>query len=84
MDQQGEVAAANLEGSEVSLTNLISKLHIARTRTGQKLDMGVMQEVRDLNMEGVKFKTSIQNLPKEQWSENGGDKISFEVTTAPA
>ena len=83
VDQQVEVAAANLEGSEVSLTNLISKLHIARTRTGQKLDMGVMQEVRDLNMEGVKFKTSIQKLPKEQWSENGGDKISFEVSTAP-
>jgi DNA repair protein RecN (Recombination protein N) len=83
VDQQVEVAAANLEGSEVSLTNLISKLHIARTQTGQKLDMGVMQEVRELNMEGVKFKTSIQNLPKEQWSENGGDKISFEVSTAP-
>ena len=83
VDQQVEVAAANLEGSEVSLTNLISKLHIARTRTGQKLDIGVMQEIRDLYMEGVKFKTSIQNLPKEQWSENGGDKISFEVSTAP-
>ena len=83
VDQQVQVATANLEGSEVSLTNLISKLHIARTRTGRKLDIGVMQEVRDLNMEGVKFKTSIQNLPKEQWSENGGDKISFEVSTAP-
>ncbi|MBT06716.1 MAG: DNA repair protein RecN [Rhodospirillaceae bacterium] len=83
VDQQVKEEEANVKAGEIRLSNLISKLHLARMKTGQKLDLGVMQEVHDLKMEGVKFNTSIQELPKEQWSENGGDKISFEVSTAP-
>ncbi len=83
VDQRVEEGEANVKGSEARLSNLISKLHAARTRTGQKLALGVMREVHDLKMEGVNFNASIQELPKEQWSENGGDKITFEVSTAP-
>ena len=83
VEQQLKESEASVEANEIRLSNLISKLHAARARTGRKLDLGVMREVGDLKMEGVEFRTSIEKLPKEQWSENGGDKISFEVSTVP-
>jgi len=83
VEQQLKESEASVEANEIRLSNLISKLHAARARTGRKLDLGVMREVGDLKMGGVEFRTSIEKLPKEQWSENGGDKISFEVSTVP-
>jgi len=82
-DTKVEEAGKEAEEALSTLSTLISRLHEDREQTGRKIDSGVAQEVTDLRMGGVKFHTSVQLLPQEEWTKNGGDKVSFEVSTVP-
>jgi len=82
-DTKVEEAEKAAEEAGSTLSTLINRLHKDRQRAGRKIDSGVAQEVADLRMGGVKFRTSVQLLPREEWTENGGDRVRFEVSTVP-
>lgn len=82
-DTKVEEAEKEVEETHSRLSTLISTLHEDREQTGRKIDSGVAQEVTNLRMGGVKFRTSVQFLPEEEWTRNGGDRVNFEVSTVP-
>jgi DNA repair protein RecN (Recombination protein N) len=82
-DTKVEEAEKEAEKTHSRLSTLISRLHEDREQTGRKIDSGVAQEVTNLRMGGVKFRTSVQFLPQEEWTRNGGDRVNFEVSTVP-
>ena len=82
-DTKVEEAEKEVEETHSRLSTLISTLHEDREQTGRKIDSGVAQEVTNLRMGGVKFRTSVQFLPQEEWTRNGGDRVNFEVSTVP-
>ena len=82
-DTKVEEAEKEVEETHRRLSTLISTLHEDREQTGRKIDSGVAQEVTNLRMGGVKFRTSVQFLPQEEWTRNGGDRVNFEVSTVP-
>ncbi len=58
----------------------LSKL---RTRTAATLDKAVMKELPPLKMERAVFATEITQLPENEWSGKGFDKVNFTVSTNP-
>ena len=82
-DTKVDEAEKEVEETHSRLSTLISTLHEDREQTGRKIDSGVAQEVTNLRMGGVKFRTSVQFLPQEEWTRNGGDRVNFEVSTVP-
>lgn len=74
-----EVAAA----ANSCLASKVKQLHDARIAAAKKLDLGVLQEVEDLRMPNTKFRTDVMSLPREKWSNSGGDQVNFVVATVP-
>ena len=58
-------------------------LTAARTHTAVRLDAAVAAELAPLKLDAARFRTAIAELPPEQWSAAGGDRVEFEVSTNP-
>lgn len=77
-DLHRAVAAARRE--YMTQAEELSKL---RTRTAATLDKAVMKELPPLKMERAVFATEITQLPENEWSGKGFDKVNFTVSTNP-
>lgn len=85
--QKGEDSLQELKKKVESLRNnytqMAEKLSKERHKAAAKLDKSIMKELPPLKMEKAVFKTSISKKDENQWSENGWDSVSFEVSTNP-
>ena len=85
--QKGEDSLQELKKKVESLRNnytqMAEKLSKERHKAAAKLDKSIMKELPPLKMEKAVFKTSIIQKDENQWSENGWDSVSFEVSTNP-
>jgi len=75
--------AAKADAAEVTLIAATARLTAARVKAAVGLDSGVMAELPPLKLEKAQFKTVIEQLPREEWSVDGADRVSFEVSTNP-
>jgi len=69
--------------TEVAFMEAADALSIARAKAAKGLDKAVNGELPSLKLEKATFQTQINVLPKDQWSRDGADQISFEVSTNP-
>jgi len=69
---------AKLSDIAPKLENASKKLTERRTECGKRLSKLIMDELRFLDMNGVKFAVSIT---KKEYSEDGADKVEFLVST---
>ena len=72
-----------LRAAHEKMIEAAGALHTARTQAAQALDQGIMKELPPLKLEKAAFRTSVEMLPEEQWSEEGADRVSFEIKTNP-
>ena len=54
-----------------------------RQTMAKKLDKAVAAELPPLKLEKARFKTIIEPLDETEWSEDGVERVSFQVTTIP-
>ena len=55
----------------------------ARTAAAARLDTAVAGELAPLKLDAARFRTAIAELPPEQWSATGRDRVEFEISTNP-
>ena len=58
-------------------------LTAARTEAAARLDKAVAGELVPLKLDAAQFRTSIEALPEDRWSENGMDRAEFLISTNP-
>lgn len=83
----GEAGLADLErrvvsarAAYVAATGLLSAARLAASRT---LDAAMAAELPPLKLETAKFRTVVEALPDNLWSEAGCDRVEFEISTNP-
>jgi DNA repair protein RecN (Recombination protein N) len=54
-----------------------------RAKAAQKLDKAVAAELPALRLDKASFKTMLEPLPEEAWSEHGTERVRFAVATNP-
>jgi DNA repair protein RecN (Recombination protein N) len=64
----------------IDQAKVISKM---RQEVAAKLSKLVMQELMPLKLEKARFEISIEDLPEDQWTVSGIDKVRFLVATNP-
>jgi len=75
---QEEVSAAR-EAFQVAAGSLRAK----RLSSAKLMDKAVLAELGPLKLGSAKFETLVQELPEENWSETGMDKVEFQIATNP-
>ena len=58
-------------------------LTAARTGAALRLDKAVAGELVPLKLDAAQFRTSIETLSEDRWSENGMDRAEFLISTNP-
>ena len=81
-DRLSALASAERKAREAYLERA-TVLHTLRLEAGSCLDEALNAELPPLKLEKAAFRTLIDKLPEEKWSENGMDNVSFSVTTNP-
>ena len=61
----------------------VNQLSKARTEAATRLDEGVAGELDPLRLGKARFQTRVEALDEDDWGENGGDRVCFEVATNP-
>jgi len=61
----------------------VNRLSAARTEAAARLDEGVAGELDPLRLGKARFQTRVEALEEDDWGENGGDRVCFEVATNP-
>ncbi len=59
------------------------RLFRARRQAAAELDKAVAGELKPLRLGGATFGTAVEQLEPAEWSETGGDSVSFRVATNP-
>ncbi len=54
-----------------------------RLKAARKMDQAVMSELRPLKLGNARFETLVFELPEENWSSSGLDKVEFQIATNP-
>ena len=83
----GEEGLAALE-AKVALTReaylvAAATLSDARIAAAERLDAAVAGELAPLKLDAARFRTAIVELPAEQWTAAGRDRVEFEISTNP-
>ena len=58
-------------------------LTAARTGAALRLDKAVAAELAPLKLDAAQFRTNIEALPEDRWSESGMDRAEFLISTNP-
>jgi len=74
----GELAVAR-ESYILSANGLREK----RLKAARRMDTAVMAELGPLKLGSAKFETLVLELPEENWSATGMDKVEFQIATNP-
>ncbi|QDX26067.1 DNA repair protein RecN [Sphingomonas suaedae] len=83
----GEGTIAQLEAqvsaAESAYVAAAETLSAARSAAAARLDAAVAGELAPLKLDAAKFRTTVESLPRDQWSASGRDRVEFEVSTNP-
>jgi DNA repair protein RecN (Recombination protein N) len=60
------------------------KLSERRRKASRELDRRVAAELAPLKLDKAAFETEVTELPPDQWSETGAERVAFLVSTNPA
>ncbi len=60
-----------------------SDLREKRLEAGGRMDKAVMSELEPLKLGSARFETLVLELPEDNWSASGMDKVEFQVATNP-
>ncbi len=61
----------------------IGQLSAARIKAAHSLDAAVMAELPALKLEHARITTTLTPIPEENWNANGGETVTFMVSTNP-
>ena len=85
--EHGEAELSALEAAVAAeaagYTAKAEALSALRTGAAIKLDAAVALELAPLKLDAAQFRTSVVQLPEEQWGPNGTDKVGFLISTNP-
>ncbi|MBH9537462.1 DNA repair protein RecN [Novosphingopyxis sp. YJ-S2-01] len=83
----GADSIAKLEAAETAAAATYSEaadaLSTRRCEAGERLDAAVAGELAPLKLDAARFRTSVEDLPEEQWGGRGKDRIEFLISTNP-
>ncbi len=82
-DQHVKAAKEAVDQAEIRLLKTTSKLSEGRAKAAQSLAKAVMQELPPLKLEKARFNIRLEKLDQADISENGAERIAFEVATNP-
>lgn len=74
---------AAMDAARERYVSLAEDLSRRRAEVGGRLDGEVMEELPPLRLEKARFRTSLERLEEAHWSEQGIDRIAFQVATNP-
>lgn len=82
-NQHIEIGDLDKKSKELEKQYLLeaNKLREQRKVVAQKLESEILEELKPLKMEKVRFKVDFQELSENQWSKTGIDSIRFLVAT---
>lgn len=83
-DQAVKDAREAANAAEAALNDAVTALSQARREAAQRLDAGVNTELAPLKLEKAAFRTHVTDLPRQDWSAEGSDRVEFEVKTNPS
>ncbi len=75
--------AADLARAEGRRAGAVARLTAARQQAAARLDAGVNAELEALKLGRARFRTLIEPLAEAHWGPDGGERVSFEVSTNP-
>ncbi len=81
-DQIAALAKAAAEAKD-AYTKLAEELSTKRAQAAEQLAKAVMKELPPLKFERAQFKVEVAQLPEEQWSASGMDRVAFLAATNP-
>ena len=85
--EHGEAELAALESAAVAgaaeYHAKAEALSAQRSTAADKLDAAVAQELAPLKLDAAQFRTSVLQLPEDQWGPGGLDKVEFLISTNP-
>lgn len=71
------------EQARKAFADNVQELRAARISAATRLASGVNQELASLKLEKARFETAVEQLPPENWTGAGGERIEFQVSTNP-
>ena len=74
---------AEVTGKAAAYRAAAEALTAARTDAAARLDKAVASELVPLKLDAAQFRTAIEILPEDRWSENGTDRAEFMISTNP-
>lgn len=74
---------ADLTAAEAAYVAAAETLSATRTAAAARLDAAVAAELAPLKLDAARFRTTVEPLPRDQWSAAGRDRVEFEVSTNP-
>ncbi|MES2339108.1 MAG: DNA repair protein RecN [Pseudomonadota bacterium] len=83
----GEAGIAALEADvsrkSEAYAEASAQLSAARTAAAARLDAAVAGEFAPLKLDAARFRTAVDELPREAWGAHGRDRVEFMVATNP-
>jgi len=73
----------NAEAARDNYVKAAQKLHKERTKSAEKLDKAVADELAPLKLDAARFKTSVESLPEDKAGPGGMDHVEFLISTNP-
>ena len=74
---------AEVAAKEAAYLAAAEALTAMRTKAAVRLDVAVAGELIPLKLDAAQFRTDIETLPEERWSESGMDRAEFLISTNP-
>ena len=85
--EHGEAELAALEATvtrtAADYQTKAAALSAQRSAAAVRLDAAVAQELAPLKLDAAQFRTSVAQLPEDQWGPSGLDKVEFLISTNP-
>jgi len=82
-DEAVAARQAEVETCRQALREAAGRLTAARQAAASRLDKAVAAELAPLKLEAARFRTRIEPLEEDNWSEAGAERIAFEIATNP-
>ena len=67
----------------VAFRDMVMALRTARKDAATRLDQAVNAELPPLKLEKARFRTRMRELDEADWTMDGGERVTFEVSTNP-
>jgi len=82
-DETVQAARRALDAARATMKTAVTELRTARINSAVRLDKMVCAELPPLKLEKAIFRTAVEPLGEQDWTQLGGERIAFEVKTNP-